>query len=145
MKIGHSVRTVGQFVQVTSSSVAAKKNKNVVNVQGLDGLPNGSLLLDVTFVVVQLYLLLHLLFLKVRCFNDSRMEKVLLLLLSVVVTLEDAEGQESKATTLGLMQLFRSDDVTPTPLFLNLYLVPAKFCKRIDCCSLLFLISSLEM
>ncbi len=106
----------------------------MVNVQGLDGLPNGSLLLDVAFVVVQLYFLLHLLFLKVRCFNDSRVEKIPLLLLSVVVTLEDAEGQESKATTLGLMQLFRSNDGTSTPLFFNLYLVLAKFCKRIDCC-----------
>jgi hypothetical protein len=122
------------FVQVASSNVAAKKNRLVVNVQGLDGLPNGSLLLDVAFVVVQLYFLLHLLFLKVRCFNDSRVEKIPLLLLSVVVTLEDAEGQESKATTLGLMQLFRSNDGTSTPLFFNLYLVLAKFCKRIDCC-----------
>jgi hypothetical protein len=35
-----------------ASCVAAKKNRNVANVQGLDGLPNGSLILDVTFVVV---------------------------------------------------------------------------------------------
>jgi hypothetical protein len=32
------------FVQVVASSVAAKKNKNVANVQGLDGLLDGSLL-----------------------------------------------------------------------------------------------------
>jgi hypothetical protein len=37
-----------------ASSVAAKKNRNVANVQVLDGLPNGSFLLDVAFVVVQL-------------------------------------------------------------------------------------------
>jgi hypothetical protein len=32
------------FVQVVASSVATKKNRNVVDVQGLDGLPDGSLL-----------------------------------------------------------------------------------------------------
>jgi hypothetical protein len=37
-----------------ASSVATKKNRIVASVQGLDGLPNGSLLLDATFVVVQL-------------------------------------------------------------------------------------------
>jgi len=76
----------------------------------------------------------HLPLLEVGCFNDSKVDKVLLLLLLAVVTLEDVEGQESKATTLRLMQLFRYDDGTPTPLFFNLYLVPAKFYKRIDCC-----------
>ncbi len=73
------------------------------------------------------------------------MDKVLLLLLSTVATLEDVEGQENKATTLGLMQLFRYDDGTPTPLFCNLYLVLAKFYGRIDCLSHLLMISSLEM
>ncbi len=53
--------------------------------------------------------------------NDSRVDKVLLLLLLVVTTLEDAKGHESKTTILGLMQLFRYDDGTPTPLFFNLY------------------------
>ncbi len=117
----------------------------MANVQGLEGLPNGSLILDVAFNVAQLQLLPHLPLLEVGCFNDSRMDKVPLLLLSDVVTLDDAEGQESKATTLGLMQLFRCDDGTPTPLFFNLYLVPAKFCRKIDCFSLLLMISSLEM
>jgi hypothetical protein len=32
------------FVQVVASIVVAKKNINVVDVQGLDGLPYGSLL-----------------------------------------------------------------------------------------------------
>jgi hypothetical protein len=49
------------FVQATTLSVAIKKNKNVTNIQGLDGLPYGSLL-DVAFVVVQLP---HLLLLKI--------------------------------------------------------------------------------
>jgi hypothetical protein len=35
---------LNNFVQVVASSVAAKKNKNVADVQGLDGLPDGSLL-----------------------------------------------------------------------------------------------------
>jgi hypothetical protein len=35
-------------------SVVAKKNINVINVQGLDGLLNGSLLLNATFFIVQL-------------------------------------------------------------------------------------------
>ncbi len=42
------------FVQVATLSVAVKKNKNVTNVQGLDGLPYGSLLLDAKNFVVQL-------------------------------------------------------------------------------------------
>ncbi len=61
---------------------------------------------------------------KVGCFNDSRVDKVPLLLLSTFVILEDVEGSENKATTLGLVQLFKYDDGTPTPLFFNLYLVP---------------------
>jgi len=32
------------FVQAMASSVGAKKNRNMVDVQGLDGLPDGSLL-----------------------------------------------------------------------------------------------------
>jgi len=40
------------FVQATTLSVVAGKNKNVINVQDLDGLPYGSLLLDATFVVI---------------------------------------------------------------------------------------------
>ncbi len=32
------------FVQAVASSVATQKNRNMANVQGLDGLPNGSLL-----------------------------------------------------------------------------------------------------
>jgi hypothetical protein len=127
-----------------SSSVAIKE-KNVTNVQGLDGLPNGSRLLDATFVVVQLQLLFHLPLSKVGCFNDLKVDIVLLLLLSAITTLEDVEGQESKAIILGLMQLLKYDDGTPTPLFFNLYLVLAKFYKRIDCLSLLLPISSLEM
>ncbi len=126
-------------------SVIAKKNRNVINVQGLDGLPYGSLLLDVAFVVVQLQLLPHLPLLEVGCFNDSKVDIVPLLLLSFAPTLENAECQESKATTLGLMQLFKYDDGTPTPLFFNLYLVLAKFCRRIDCLSILLPISSLKM
>ncbi len=36
---------LNNFVQAVASSVATKKkNKNVVDVQGLDGLPDGSLL-----------------------------------------------------------------------------------------------------
>ncbi len=65
------------------------------------------------------------------------MDKIPLLLLLAVATLEDVEGQENKATSPSLMQLLRYDDGTPTPLFFNLYVVPTKFCKRIDCLSLL--------
>jgi hypothetical protein len=125
------------FVQAVASSVAAKKNRNVTDVQGLDGLPDGSLLLDAASAIVQLQLLPHLPLSEVGCFNDSRVDRVPLLLLSAAAALEDAEGQESKATTPGLMQLLRYDDGTPTPLFFNLYLAPAKFCRRIDCLSLL--------
>jgi len=64
-------------------------------------------------------------------------DKVLLLLLLVVATLEDVKGHESKATTPSLMQLFMYDDGTPTPLFFNLYVAFAKFCRRINCLSLL--------
>jgi len=96
------------FVQVVASSVAAKKNRNVTDVQGLDGLPDGSLLLDVASAIVQLQLLPHLALSEVGCFNDSRVDRVPLLLLSAAAALEDAEGQESKATTSGLMQLLRS-------------------------------------
>jgi len=81
--------------------------------------------------------------LEVGCLNDSRVDKVLLLLLLVVATLEDAKGQESKTTILGLVQLFRYDDGTPTPLFFNLYVVLAKFCRRIDYLSLLLVFGEL--
>ncbi len=136
---------LNSFVQAMASNVIAKKNINVTNVQGLDGLLNSSLLLYVTFVIVQLQFLPHLPLSKVGCFNDSKVDIVPLLLLFTIATLEHTKGQESKATTLGLMQLFKYDDGTPTPLFFNLYLVPAKFCRRIDCLSLLFLILSLKM
>jgi hypothetical protein len=102
------------FVQVVASSVAAKKNRNVTDVQGLDGLPDGSLLLDAASAIVQLQLLPHLPLSEVGCFNDSIVDRVPLLLLSAAAALEDAEGQESKATTPGLMQLLRYDEVTPT-------------------------------
>jgi hypothetical protein len=65
------------------------------------------------------------------------MGKIPLLLLLVVTVLKDAKGQESKTTTPGFMQLFIYDDGTPTPLFLNLYVAPAKNYKRINCLSLL--------
>ncbi len=35
------------------------------------------------------------------------------------------------------MQLFTYDDGTPTPLFFNLYVALAEFCKRINYLSLL--------
>jgi hypothetical protein len=69
--------------------------------------------------------------------------RVPLLLLSAATALEDAKGQESKATTSGLMQLLRYDDGTPTPLFFNLYVAPAKFCRRIDCLSLMHVFGEL--
>jgi len=80
---------------------------------------------------------------EVGCLNDSRVDKVILLLLLVVATLEDAKGQESKTTILGLMQLFRYDDGTPTPLFFNLYVAPAKFYRRINYLSLLLVFGEL--
>jgi hypothetical protein len=64
-------------------------------------------------------------------------DKVPLLLLLAVAALEDVKGHESKATTPSLMQLFMYDDGTPTPLFFNLYVALAKFCRRINCLSLL--------
>jgi hypothetical protein len=42
------------FVKAMTLSVEVKKNRNVTNIQGLDGLPYGSLLLDAKFVVVHL-------------------------------------------------------------------------------------------
>jgi hypothetical protein len=102
------------FVQAVASSVAAKKNRTVTDDQGLHGLPDGSLLLDAASAIVQLQLLPHLPLSEVGCFNDSRVDRVPLLLLSAAAALEDAEGQESKATTPGLMQLLRYDDGTPT-------------------------------
>jgi hypothetical protein len=42
------------FFQAMTLSVEVKKNKNMTNVQGLDGLPYGSLLLDAKFVIVHL-------------------------------------------------------------------------------------------
>ncbi len=75
--------------------------------------------------------------------NDSRVDKVLLLLLLVVATLENAKGHENKATIIGLMQLFRYDDGTPTPLFFTLYVAPVKFFIRIDFLSLLLVFGEL--
>jgi hypothetical protein len=69
--------------------------------------------------------------------NDSKVDKVPLLLLLAIAALENAKGQESKVTTTSLMQLFRYDDDTPTSLFFNLYVALAKFCRRINCLSLL--------
>jgi hypothetical protein len=71
------------------------------------------------------------------CLNDSRVDKIPLLLLLAIAILEDAKGQETKATNPSLTQLLRYDDGTPTPLLFNLYVVFTKFCKRIDCLSLL--------
>jgi len=71
--------------------------------------------------------------LEVGYLNDSKVDKVPLLLLLIVAALEDAKGQESKTTTPSLMQLFMYDDGTPTPLFFNLYVPPTKFCRRINC------------
>jgi hypothetical protein len=80
---------------------------------------------------------------KVGCLNDSKVDKVLLLLLLATATLEDAKGQENKAKILGLMQLFKYDDGTPTPLFFNLYVAHVKLCRRIDCLSLLLIFREL--
>jgi len=43
--------------------------------------------------------------LEVRCFNDSRIDEIPLLLLLTATTLEDVEGHKSKAKTPSLMQL----------------------------------------
>jgi len=72
------------------------------------------------------------------------MDKVLLLLLLAIVVLEDAKGQESKATTPSLMQLLRYDDGMPTPLFFKLYVALVKFYRRIDCLSLLQVFGELQ-
>ncbi len=85
----------------------------------------------------------HLPLTEVGRLNDSRVDKVLLLLLLVVATLEDAKGQESKATIIGLMQLFRYDDGTPTPLFFNLHVALVKFCRWIDYLLLLLVFGKL--
>jgi hypothetical protein len=69
--------------------------------------------------------------------NESKVDRVLLLLLLATIALEDSKGQESKTTIPSLMQLLRYDDGTPTPLFFNLYVAFAKFCKGIDCLSFL--------
>jgi hypothetical protein len=42
--------------------------------------------------------------LEVGCLNDSKVDKVPLLLLLVVVVLEDVKGKESKTITPSLMQ-----------------------------------------
>jgi hypothetical protein len=70
-------------------------------------------------------------------------DKVLLLLLLATAPLENTKGHESKAKILSLMQLFKYDDGTPTPLFFNLYVAHVKLCKRIDCLSLLLIFKEL--
>jgi hypothetical protein len=44
MPEGKTCELLDNFVEVVASSVVANKNINVADVQGLDGLPNGSLL-----------------------------------------------------------------------------------------------------
>ncbi len=66
----------------------------MINVQGLDGLPYGSFLLDATFIVVQLQFLPHLPLLKVGCFNDLKVHMVPLLRLLVATTLAKRVKQQ---------------------------------------------------
>jgi hypothetical protein len=47
----------------------------------------------------------HLPLLEVRCFNESRIDKIPLLILLTLTTLEDVEGHKSKEKTPSLMQL----------------------------------------